>query len=127
MHKFPNIISISDAVHDMNQKETHVIAIYLEDNNSNGIPEMLQVKMPDDTMETIATELIEDVGVGGIQCSQSDDYGTEGTTGSICCMAKTSNQKDVLVTSGHLYTGLKLLNHGGWLGSAQMEGSRIER
>ncbi|AUP78600.1 hypothetical protein [Flavivirga eckloniae] len=119
MHKFPNIESISDAVHDMNQERTHVISIYLKDNNTSGIPEMLEVNMPDGTRKTISTEIIEDVGEGGIQCSQYDDYKTENITGSVCCMAETSNQEKVLVTSGHIYTGLRLLNHGGWLSNAQ--------
>lgn len=121
MHKFPNIVSISDAVHDMNQKETHVIAIYLEDSDISGIPDILEVKMPDGTTNTIATELIKNVGTGEIHCSQFDDYQTQRTSGSICCMAKTSNGKEVLVTSGHIYSQLKLLNYGGWISKSDQK------
>ena len=54
MTKFPNIISVSDAVHDMDQKETHVITIYLEDSDTSGIPDKLEVKMHNGNTKTIA-------------------------------------------------------------------------
>lgn len=114
--KFPNIISISDAVHDMNKKETHVIAIYVEDSNTKGIPDTLEVKLTDGNIRTIATEIISDVGSGGLQCSQNDKIKTYNgdVAGSFCCLAKYKD-KNLLVTAGHILSGLKSYNLGGWL------------
>ena len=119
--KFPNIISISDAVDDLEQSETHVVTIYIKDSNTLGIPERLPIKMFDGTIKTINTEIIENVGDGTIQCDQYDYIQTKESEyeGSICCMAKTIDEENVIVTSGHIYSELDLINFGGWLNKHQ--------
>ncbi|MBT3208772.1 MAG: trypsin-like serine protease [Bacteroidetes bacterium] len=108
--KFPNILSISDAVDDMSKEETHIIAIYVEDNNTQGIPEKLEVKMPDGCVKTIATEIIKGQGKGKIHCSQKDssvaDINSQDYSGSICCAIRsTTNDKFLgIVTSAHIFT-----------------------
>jgi len=126
--KFPNILSISDAVHDLNQIETHVIALYLKDNNTVGIPDKLEVKMPDGSVKTIATEIVKNVGVGKIHYSQlhteisnseRPDY-----VGSICCAVKSSSSGNLIgvLSSAHIYTyGNYDDNYNGLLNSYQQK------
>lgn len=125
--EFPNITSISDAVNDMGQSESHVITIYLEDDNSKGIPDTLAVRMPDGTMREIRTEIVEDVGKGGIQFGYNDfiQTDTNSMAGSICCLAGTRNGKSVLVTSGHIYSDRRLINFGGWLDALHSKEVRL--
>lgn len=110
--KFPNILSVSDAVDGIGEVYTHIIAIYLKDNNIAGIPHLLEVKMPDGRLKTIATEIIEDNGNPKIQYSQlnstltyNDDNGS--STGSICCGVRSSVNPNFkgIVTSAHVCTG----------------------
>jgi len=111
--KFPNIVSVSDAVRDLNNSESHVIALYLKDNNTVGIPDRLEVKMPDEIVKTIATEIIKGVGEGRIQFGNGDSIADISNSfsppkfeGSICCAVKSVNNKDFIgiITSAHIYT-----------------------
>ncbi len=119
--KFPNIISVSDAVHDMNHIDTHVIAIYLSDNKKLDIPNELEVKMPDDTIKIIATEIIENAGSGKLHFNQEESINTHGGTasGSFCCMVKTSDGEFALVSSGHVHSNGYYNIPNGWLDTAQ--------
>ncbi len=107
--KFPNILSVSDAVHDLNSTDSHVIALYLKDNNTVGIPDRLEVKMPDGSMKTIATEIVKGVGEATIHLEQSDsvaDINDSSYKGSICCAVKSATNKNFwgIVTAAHIYT-----------------------
>jgi len=111
--KFPNIVSVSDAVRDLNNSESHVIALYLKDNNTVGIPDRLEVKMPDEIVKTIATEIIKGVSEGRIQFGNGDSIADISNSfsppkfeGSICCAVKSVNNKDFIgiITSAHIYT-----------------------
>ncbi len=119
--KFPNILSVSDAVHDLNQTESHVIALYLKDDKTIGIPDKLEVKMPDGSVKTIATEVIKTVGPGKIQANQLDRLVTNdnSTFGSICCMVKLPQNNEAIVTSGHLFSRSTPFNAGGFLNSKE--------
>jgi hypothetical protein len=115
--KFPNIASISDAVHDLNNTESHVIALYLKDNNTMGIPDKLEVKMPDGTIRTIATEVNKAVGTGTIQVNQMDHIITNDNSesGSVCCIVKLPGGNEAIVTAGHVYSRGLPVNAGGFL------------
>jgi len=130
--KFPNVVSISDAVHNLNQTETHVIALYLKDNNAKGIPEKLEVKMPDGAVKTIDTEIISNVGKAKIQIGQGSDNISDSAnpdyTGSICCMVKSTTDPNFfgVVTSGHVYSNGSFLNCGGLLNGSQKKNILID-
>jgi hypothetical protein len=107
--KFPNIVSVSDAVHDLNSTDSHVIALYLKDNNTVGIPDRLEVKMADGSTKTIATEIIKGVGACTIQLGQGDSVAGVNDPlykGSVCCAVKSLNNNNFLgiVTAAHIYT-----------------------
>ncbi len=108
--KFPNIKTVSDAVHDLNQKESHVIAIYLKDNNTKNIPEKLDVRMPDGTIKTLSTEMVIRVGTATIQFSQPDSEVSNDIDpvypGSICCAVRSTTDPKFfgVVTSAHIIT-----------------------
>jgi hypothetical protein len=127
--KFPNILTISDAVHDLNNTESHIIALYLKDSNTVGIPDVLEVKMPDGTTKTIATEIIRSLGNAKIQYSQlktdiANDDNLE-YKGSICCGVKstTNTRFKGVVTSAHIYTNGRFDdNYNGLLNPANQTG-----
>lgn len=108
--KFPNILSVSDAVHDLNNLESHIITLYLKDNNTVGIPNFLEVKMPDGSTKTIATEIIKSIGTARIQYSQLNtpiaNYGNLIYAGSICCGVKSKTNANFkgVITSAHILT-----------------------
>ena len=111
--KFPNIISVSDAVHDLNIADSHVIALYLKDNNTVGIPDRLEVKMPGDIIKVISTEIIKNVSEGKIQFGNGDsikdisnNYSPPESLGSICCAVQSIYNQDFIgiITSAHVYT-----------------------
>lgn len=107
---FSNILSISDTVDDLNSKETHLIAIYLKDSNTSGIPTALEVKMSDGTRTSIQTEIIRNLGKAKIQYSQlNSNIAREDDleyTGSVCCGVKSTTNKNFkgVLTSAHIYS-----------------------
>ncbi|MGN8056001.1 hypothetical protein ACTJKN_07005 [Pedobacter sp. 22163] len=108
--KFPNILTLSDAVQDSGLVESHVVAIYIRDDNDGGIPPALKIKMPDGSDRTIQTEIIKGTGKARIQYSQLEtDVSAEAHPtyfGSVCCMvrSKTDHTFKGIVTSGHIYS-----------------------
>ena len=113
--KFPNILSISDTVHDLDKTESHVIALYLKDNNTAGIPDKLEVKMPDGSIKTIATEMVKGVGIGKININQKDEIRNDDSNGSICCIVETEDGVKMVVTAGHVFSKGNSINFGGEL------------
>lgn len=115
--KFPNILSVSDAVNDLASTETHVVAIYLKDNNTAGIPDKLQINMPDGSVKTISTEIIKNLGVGKLQVSQQSEIETSDdlSKGSVCCVVDTNLGFNAAVTAGHVYSKDASTNCGGVL------------
>jgi hypothetical protein len=128
--RFSNIASISDAVHDLKGTSTHVVVIYLKDDNSTGLPDKLEVKLPSGKTETIPTEIIKDLGeakiYGGesiaISASTSKDY-----KGSICCMVSSTTDKNFrgIVTAGHIYTAGNSINYHGVLNTIEQTDTLI--
>jgi hypothetical protein len=108
--EFPNIKSVSDAVHDLNQTETHVIAIYLKDQNDTGIPKKLNIEMSKTAVVSMSTEIIKGGGVGKIQFSQAESNISDSLnpkySGSICCAVRSTKDPKFLgvVTSAHIIT-----------------------
>ena len=107
-NKFPNIVSVSDAVKDNSNQNSHVIALYLNDHDDAFIPKSLNVKTPSGE-KTIATEIILGGGKGRLHLSQGDficdENNIEGA-GSICCSVRLKGDDDFLgvVTAAHIYT-----------------------
>lgn len=124
--KFPNILSVSDAVHDLDQSESHVIALYLKDNNTVGIPDRLEVKMPDGKTNTISTEIVKGVGGGGIQINQKDEIRNKNNHGSVCCVVDTSNGPKV-VTAGHVFSNGNTTNYGGELDVSDQTPAQVNK
>lgn len=126
--QFPNIVSVSDAVADLSKPDSHVVALYLKDENAARIPAQLDAKMPDGSVRNIATEVIKGGGIAAIHLSQEDTVAEVGfplDIGSICCVVKSKRNPDFLgiVTAGHVYTkGDFLTNNNTFLdASLQLE------
>jgi len=111
--KFPNIVCISDAVNDLNDSESHVVVLYLKDNNIKGIPDSLNVELPGKIKKTIATEIIQGVSEGKIQFGNGDSitdinssYNPSDSVGSICCAVQSVNNPAFfgIITCAHIYT-----------------------
>jgi len=123
--KFPNILSVSDAVDDLNAKDSHVIALYLKDNNTAGIPHKLQVQMPDRSTRTISTEIITGLRNRSVQLHHGEKINTANQNGfgSVCCLVTSlddSNFKGV-VTAGHVYSGGNATNMKGALSAVDQK------
>jgi hypothetical protein len=108
--KFPNIVSIRDTVNDLNQKETHRVAIYLNDSNDVGIPGTLEARMPDGSVKTVSTEIVKDLGEGKIHFSQIDSSVSNTNSpdylGCICCgvVSNTDTKFNGIITAAHVLT-----------------------
>jgi hypothetical protein len=131
--KFPNILSVSDAVHDLNNPESHVVALYLKDDKVEGIPDKLEIKMPNGSVRTIGVELVKNMGIGEIHISQRtnnvSDISSSSYLGSICCKVKSTTNPDFvgIVTSGHIYSNGYLRNMGGILSNEQQKDALIDQ
>lgn len=106
--QFPNIVSVSDTV-DLSKPDSHVVVLYLKDDNTGRIPAQLEAKMPDGSVRSVATEIIKGGGAARIHLSQEDtvcEVGFPLDTGSICCAVQSKRKPDFLgiVTAGHVYT-----------------------
>jgi len=123
--KFSNIVSVSDAVHDLNSTESHVIALYLKDYNTVGIPDRLEVKMADGSVKTIATEIIKGVGIGKIHVNQLDQISNENSLGSVCCQIVTEDNQKKVVTAGHVFSKGDSTNFHGELTKAEQSKALI--
>jgi len=117
--KFPNILSVSDALKDAG--ESHVIAIYLKDKNAADIPSQLEILMPDSSKKTIETEIIKDTGFPRIQYSQLDTQIASDADmtypGSLCCAVRSTEDKAFrgIVTSANINIYGEFLPYNGVL------------
>ena len=103
--KFKNIASISDSINRNVQPAINVVTLYLVDNITTGIPNTLSVRLPDNTMRTVPTEIITGVGNGQTHFGQLDQVqDANATSGSICCVVSTPATPHALVTSGHVWS-----------------------
>ena len=116
--KFPNIVSISDAVKG---KDDYVIAIYVRDGNTESIPAVLTVSMPDGIKAEIATEIVANVGTAIPHVSQQttniSDSNAPAYTGSICCFVASTSVPGFIgaVTCGHVLSQGSFNDMGGIL------------
>lgn len=126
----PNIASISDAVHDLNGITTHVVAIYLSDNNTVDLPDKLEALLEDGSKRTIGTEIIKNVGSGQIQISQKADNISDSSSslfrGSVCCLVKSTTNETFtgVLTAGHVFSDGRFTSCGG-LVAPQQQGSSL--
>ncbi len=127
--KFPNIISVSDAVQDLNSTDSHVIAIYLKDNETTGIPDKLEVKMPNNGIKLISTEIIRSLGKSKIQIHQGNDIRTLNSSsfGSVGCFIGSENDNNfiAIATAGHVCTQGRCINKGGALSGSDRDNTSI--
>jgi hypothetical protein len=129
--KFPNIFIISDAVADASKGDTHVIALYLKDNNAEGIPDKLEVKMPDGSTQLIETEIIKGSGSARIQYSQLNSEVNNDSEieypGSLCCGVRKTDDPNFLgiVTAAHIYTVGQFKPYFGELNAGKQNGIRL--
>jgi hypothetical protein len=123
--KFPSILSVSDTVHDLNNTNSHIIVIYLKDNNSTGIPDNLEAKMPDGSVKKIATEIVKGLGVSQIHIREGDKIKTvnDNSFGSVCCLVQSIGDENFVgvVTAGHVYSGGSYINKGGVLNNSDQK------
>lgn len=125
--RFPNILSVSDTVYQTGNNESHVVALYLKDNKTAGLPDKLGITMPDGSTQIIPTEIISSVGTGSIHIGQRDEVSNGIKRGSVCCIAETYNGEKKLVTAGHVYTNGNSASYGGELSPAQQSPVQINR
>jgi hypothetical protein len=122
LKQFPNIICLSDAVHDLHHSETHVVAIYISDDHAQGIPEKLTVKTLTGKDKEIATEIISGIGNGRLHFDQKTGILNDDWVASICCMIKLPEQTGTaIITSGHLYTKGYSDKANGWLSGEEIK------
>lgn len=119
--QFPNIISVGDAVDDLSKPDSHVVVLYLKDENIADIPAKLDAKMPDGSVWSIPTEVIKGGGTARVHLSQQDTIAEVGfplDIGSVCCIVESKRNPDFLgiVTAAHVYTkGAFLTNNNTFL------------
>lgn len=105
--KFKNIEFLNDSISILNGERRDVLGIYLTDNNTNGFPDKVPVKLPSGKPYFIQTEIIPSVGIaraiGGMDGSVSNSN-LVGFAGSGCCIVSDSNQKNYLLTNCHVMT-----------------------
>lgn len=112
--RFPNILEVSDAVDDLSRQDSHVIALYLKDNNSAGIPNTLIASLPDGSKRKVAVEIISGNGSGAINFNQEDKISKGRSKGSICCKV-VHDDGDMVVSAGHVFSDGNDINYGGTL------------
>lgn len=134
LKKFPNINTVSDAVNDLDAQQSHIIAIYLKDSNVKGIPEKLNVKLPDGHKMVLSTEIIKSSGIAKIHYAQLTtevaNSNKPAYTGSICCAVKYADRNDFtgLLTSAHIYTlGAYNDKYNGLLNASQQEQVLVDK
>lgn len=107
--QFPNIVSVSDTVDDLSKSDSHVVALYLKDDDTARIPAKLEAKMPDGSIRSIATEVITESGEATPHLNQGDtvaDIRDASYTGSICCAVQSISNPAIkgIVTAAHIFT-----------------------
>lgn len=106
-NKFPNIVFLDDSVAVINGERRPVVAIYLNDSNTDGIPTRLSVRFPSGRVTTVPTEIVAEFTIGtitgGMEGGLANDD-TPGFTGSGCCVMKGVNDSVYLITNCHVMT-----------------------
>ncbi len=112
--KFPNILSVSDAVDDLTQTDSHVVALYVKDQNIAGMPDSLNVQMPDGSTQSIKTQIIQGVGAGNIHYNQLNPITKAPlSNGSFCCRVRVDANTTAIITAGHVYSNGMSTSAGG--------------
>jgi len=119
--KFPSIEFASDTLKDGES----CLTLYLNDNDTKGIPAFVNAEINETTVVKVQTEIVSNIGEGKPHIAQLSnniaDNNTSDFLGSICCMVEStvnSNLKGVL-TSGHIFTGGKFIDFDGLVNSSQ--------
>jgi hypothetical protein len=122
--KHPNILEVSDAV-DTDGSGAYVLALYLSDNATSGIPDSVEVNMADGSRRTIDTQILPDVGKGSIHVNQTDKISNDSSDGSVGCVVASANGDKYAVTSGHVYSKGRLFDYGGELDTADQTAAQV--
>jgi len=105
--KFPNIQFLNDSIQVVDGERKDRLGIYISDDNSDGLPDRVPVKLPGGKTCNVATEIISGVGIatvsGGLTGSlaNSDLFGY---AGSGCCILHDANAQNYLLTNCHVMT-----------------------
>ncbi|MDF2433844.1 MAG: hypothetical protein JWP44_3475 [Mucilaginibacter sp.] len=127
---YPNINSVSDTIGEVDGVVSPVVAIYVKDSNTIGIPATLVATLAGNNTQNVFTEIITDVGFPRIQSLQSSKmWGSSTPTerGSIGAMVSSTDNENFtgVLTSGHVYSGGLSTNKGGALSGAEGSGFLI--
>ena len=120
--QFPNIESISETV----SLGESCLTLYLNDEKKAGIPLSVDVKLNDNKIVKVKTEIVTNVGKATIQYGQlnhniSDSY-SKTYLGSICCAVRSLNYPNFrgIITSGHIFTHGEYEDYGGYIKTDQI-------
>jgi hypothetical protein len=105
--KFPNIAFLDDSVAVINGERTQVVAIYVSDSNTAGIPSRLSVRFPSGRVTTVPTEIVTEFTFGTVTGGMEGELANSvspGFHGSGCCIMKDENNSICLVTNCHVMT-----------------------
>jgi len=106
-NKFPNIAFLDDSVAVINGERTPVVAIYLNDSNTAGIPNRLSVRFPSGRVTTVPTEIVTEFTLGTVTGGMEGAIAngvSPGFQGSGCCVMKDENDSICLITNCHVMT-----------------------
>ena len=111
--KFSNIEFLNDSVAIIDGERRDVLGIYLTNNNTNGLPDKVPVKLPSGKVYSVNTEITIDVGEATITSGMDGSVANGdlfGFTGSACCIVSDTNKNDFLLTNCHVLTDGHLKN-----------------
>jgi hypothetical protein len=106
-NKFPNIAFLDDSVAVINGDRTPVVAIYVNDSNTDGIPARLSVRFPSGRVTTVPTEIVTEFTFGTVTGGMEGEVANSispGFRGSGCCVMKNGNGSVCLITNCHVMT-----------------------
>lgn len=115
--KFPNIESVSEIV----KNGASCLRLYVKDNNTEKLPETVDVILNEKEGLKVKTEFVTNVGDGIPHYGQDSvnivDSHSPTYYGSVCCAIKSELYPDFkgVLTSGHIFTKGQYLNYNGYV------------
>lgn len=110
--RFRNISFVKDSLSVINGKEEPVLAIYLYDDNTTGIPDKVPVRLPNGNTRFVLTEIIPEMDVGSPTVLDGGLAGhfSRSYVGSVCCVVNYNNDQKCLLSNCHVFTEGDLKN-----------------
>jgi len=105
--RFPHILYLSETVAHVSGHDKVVVAIYLDNDDTAGLPTFLPATRPSGLKVRVPTEIVAGVGMGrptgGIKSKIADDD-SPSFFGSACCLLKDKDDRTLLLTNYHVKT-----------------------